>query len=366
MKGHEQRSDRVLAARGMVARMGTLMVERRTADALAVAEFIAKELGEAEGLFEIPQLHRFFLNHATLLFRRGAPGDAQRARELVFRLVADPGVRHATENPEVTIRSDAALARSLPSVQLALNRVGQHRRAAELGRRLMTVHRPPHVRYHQAALNTSLCWNAEGVARWCGGDAEAAARALARGVALLEAEVQAGSTHVDDTTTATRTSAALLRVSSLLFARLWLSVVSNELSEEALNLQRAAANELLDQSKRNGEGPIAMMLRHGRLAEVLVEQASFCVRNDPERSAALAMGALSYYAPRWEIHRRDNDMTLTFVLRYAAACRLVGSDEDARLMLLRGQAHLGDRYGVAHPGLVKIRQRLLELAGTER
>jgi hypothetical protein len=46
------------------------------------------------------------------------------------------------------------------------------------------------------------------------------------------------------------------------------------------------------------------MPRHGRLADVLVEQAALFETTDPMKAGVLAMTALVFYAPRWEIYLR--------------------------------------------------------------
>lgn len=354
-------SPRALRARGMVTRMGTLMVERRSADALAVAERVAALVEELGEQFDTPQLHRFTLNHATLLFRRGARGDSERARHLVLSVADSPSIQQAQGDPDRALRADNALARSLPSVQLALNRIGAHRRAAMLGQRLMAVHRSPHGRYHAAALNTSLCWHAEGLACWGAAARDGAEDAFNRGISLLEDEIAAGAPHIRETTPEMRQAVLLLRESNLLYGRLWRLVVRGG-NAHILQREVEAANHLLDKSTRNpAVTPIAMMLRHGRLADVLVEQATCREATDPANAGVLAMTALVYYSPRWEIHRRDSDMTPTFVLRYAEASRLAGSPADARAMLIRGVAHLDARFGPDHRTVRLLRHRLRQL-----
>lgn len=357
-------SDNAVRARGKVTRMGTLMAERRSADALAVAQEIASELSpsDAADRFDAPQLLRFTLNYATLLLRRGAPGDAQQARKLVLDLCDHATVRRAELDPVNVLRVDDARARDLPSLLLALNRFGQHRRAARFGERLLDVHRSPSARYHAAALNTSLCWNAEGLALWCAGDAEGASDALTRGVDLLRAEVASAAPHLRDSDVQTRETSVLLRESNLLYAQLHLLVVEERATQETLTLHMAAVNDLLDRSERNAAvTPIALTLRHSRLADVFVELAVSCEHDDPARSEVLAMSALVYYAPHWRFHRRDNDLPLSFVLHYAEASRLAGGTDDARTMLTRGLEHLEARCGPTYPGLRMIEQRLAAL-----
>lgn len=355
-------SPQALRARGMVTRMGTLMVERRSADALAVAEQVAALVEELGEQFDTPELHRFTLNHATLLFRRGAVGDAERARHLVLSVANSPHVQQAQRDPDRALRADSALARSLPSVQLALNRIGEHRRAVTLGKRLMAVHRSPHARYHAAALNTSLCWHAEGLACWGAADRDGAEDAFSRGITLLENEIEAGAPHISETTPEMRRAVLLLRESNLLHGRLWRLVVRGGNSHDLLEREADAAHNLLDKSTRNlAVNPIQIMLRHGRLADVLVEQATLREATDPATAGVLAMTALVYYAPRWEIHRKDNDITPTFVLRYAEASRLAGSPADAQVILRRAVTHLDARFGPDHRTVRLLRHRLQQL-----
>jgi hypothetical protein len=345
----------------MVTRLNTLMVERKSAEALLVAEEVARLIPDVADQINTPALHRFTLNHASLLFRRGGPGDAERARYMVLALADAPHVRVALSNPDPVVRSDGALARTLPGIQLALNRIGRHREAASLGERLMEIHRSPHTRYHAAALNTSLCWHAEGLTCWCAGDHDAATEALSKGIGLLERELGAGAPHLASTP-AVRESALLLRESNLLYGQLWHLVASSANTWEALEGLRLGANSLLDRSIRNkAVNPVALILRHGRLADVLTEQAVLCEEVDTKRSAVLAMSALVYYAPRWEIYRRDNDMTPAFVIHYAEASRLAGDRSQARALLSRGIEHLSRRYGPDYGCVRLIRIRLANL-----
>jgi hypothetical protein len=360
----DQWSEEAIRTRGKLPRMGTLLIERRSADALAVAEEIASGLGpwKTSRRVDEPQLLRFTINHATLLLRRDAPGDAERAREMVINMASDSRIRRVEADPRRVLRADEELARDLPSLVLALNRFGLHRRAARFGQRLLDAHRSPSPRFHAAALNTSLCWSAEGLALWCAGDADGASDALTRGVDLLTAEVASGAPYLGDSDPETRETAVLLRESNLLYAQLLLLIVEEQANEENLVRHMAKVNDLLDRSERNrAVNPIELTLRHARLADVLVELASCQEQDDPGRAALLATSALVYYAPRWQLNRRDNDLPLGFLLHYAEASRLAGGTDDARSMLTRGLKHIEARCGVGYPGLHMIRRRLRAL-----
>lgn len=341
------------------------MVERKSQDALAVAETIATALTPLGDLSENPEFFRFTLNHARLLFRRDAPGDAQRAREMTLQLADSPAAAAAERNPLPVLQHDEAWARALPSMVIALNFLGLHRRAARFGERLLQAHRPGHGRFHAAALNTSACWNGEGVAAWCAGDRQGAVQALSRGVELLQDEVEAGAPHLYDSASSVREAVVLLRESNLLHARVWLRVVEGNLDSHSVDEEMVAANRLLDRSESNPSiNPVAVTLRHGRLADVYLEAARLYEWTDPERASVLATIALIYYAQRWELYRRDNDITLTFALRYAEANRLVGDLGRARAVLERGHRQLSGRYGPDYPAIAFIQDRIDELTDT--
>lgn len=357
-------SDDAIRARGKIPRMGTLQVERRSGDALAVAEDIAELMHASASVApDAPGSLRFRLNHATLLLRRGrlANGglsDAERARMLIESALDEVGIRRPGWDPAELVRADDMRTRELPTLLLALNGLGEHKRAADLFERVMDLHASPSTRFHVARLNAGRCRTAHALAAWAGGNFDQADVAIDRAIALLSAEVTSAAAHLAGGDDGARADSQLLRESNLLDARL-LRLVLDGRDEASLATHITAVNELLDRSERNpGTAPVSLVLRYGRLADALTELAIATSDRDPSGGRAYASAALVYFAPRRELWRLDNDVPLSLVIRWARASELAGDARSAVDLLARGRTHLAARYGEQYVGLHLIDDRL--------
>ena len=357
-------TDEAIRARGKIARMGTLLAERRGADALAIADQIAPALDAlACDAPDAPVPSSFRLKHASLLLRRGhhgggGPSDAERARMLIERVARDAGVVGARSDPTDIVRADDRRTRELPSLLLAFNSLGQHKLAADMFERVMKLHRSPSTRFHAARLNAGMCRSSEALAAWAAGDLEEASEAVDRAIELLSAEADDGAPHLAAGDAAAREASVMLRESNLLNARLLRFVIDGR-DQAALIAHVAAVNDLLDRSERNSATPpVSLKLRYGRLADALSEIATAVADAHPERSRAYASAALVYFSPRRELWRIDNDLPFSLVVRWSQASALAGDPQAACDMLQRGRMHLAARYGHDYPGLQLLEKRL--------
>ena len=100
---------------------------------------------------------------------------------------------------------------------------------------------------------------------------------------MLEHEIRAGAPHLRESTPARASHSYCVTPGQPGFRRLERLIVRGENSHEALRHYRTLpANSLLDRSGRNPAGnPIAVMPRHGRLVDALVEQAALFETADP-------------------------------------------------------------------------------------
>jgi hypothetical protein len=365
------RSEADARARGAHLRLQALKLERRTADALRVANRVKDQItrnaerGSPEAYLRL----RFDYDRARLLARREDEESLAEARRLFNDVYALVGFE---ANPPL-IDGDRRLS-LLSDLGTAISAsLGEHERGALLAEQLLVIAESAgNDSRVQALLNSAgLRWRRHGYAEASAGNFETAKKALQRAQQLLARTLANEGRHLTDTDDATRDASTLIRESNTLLVRLEL-VVADDSSRALrarrsdLELLRADAESLVRRSEANRVvTPVELLHRYGRLGQVLVELARAASTNeDPVRRRATAVLARVFLHPLHALHRLDADEEPSVTIRYSDSCVLSGDERTAEETLVRGLRRLELRCGPEFGPCLRMRARLTDLAQT--